>query len=192
MKKTAYLGDIADITTGYPFRSGIADDPSGTVRVIQMREAFPPATVDWNAAARVVMEKNMEQYLLRAGDILFVMRGGNYYSVYAETVPCPALASPHFFRVRLLGNQGISPAFLAWQLNQAPVQRFYNSMEAGSAQKSLRTADFAELPIVLLPPERQKQILKAVDCIYKEIAALQAGIANREVLLTVVGAKELA
>ena len=195
MKRTVPLGDIADITTGYPFRSGINDAPSGTVRVIQMRDTSPPTAsscaVTWEEAARVAMEKNMEQYLLRNNDILFVMRGGRYYAIHAETVPCPAVASPHFFRVRLK-SQAIAPAFLAWQINQAPAQRYYSSVEAGSAQKSLRTADFADLPIVLPPQERQQAILQAVTCIYKDIATLQACIAHRETLIAAVAAKELA
>lgn len=192
MKKSIFLGDIADITTGYPFRVGISDDPSGTVRVIQMRDTSPPASVAWEEAARVPMEKNMEQYLLRNDDILFVMRGGKYYAIHAGVVPCTALPSPHFFRVRVLPGQALEPAFLAWQLNQAQAQRFYSSVEAGSAQKSLRTADFAELPIVLPPLARQKAILNAVTCIYTNIAALQAGITNRELLLAAIAAKELA
>ena len=100
MKITTVLDTIADITTGYPFRSGISDDPSGTVRVIQMRDTKPPATVAWEDAARVVMEKNMMQYLLCDDDILFVMRGGRYYAIHVGTVPCQAVASPHFFRIR--------------------------------------------------------------------------------------------
>ena len=192
MKQTAPLGDIADITTGYPFRSGINDAPSGTVRVIQMRDTSPPATVAWNEAARVEMEKNMEQYLLRDDDILFVMRGGKYYAIHTGSVPCQAVASPHFFRVRMLKGQAVEPAFLAWQLNQAQAQRYYSTVEAGSAQKSLRTTDFAELPIVLPTRERQHTILQAVNCIYRDIASLRAGIANREALLTAVAAKELA
>ena len=191
MKTTVPLGDIADINIGYPFRSGVSDNPSGTVSVVQMRDVLPPATIDWHKTARVLMEKNMEQYLLQDDDILFVMRGGVYRAICTGIVPFHAMPSPHFFRVRLLENQAIEPTFLAWQLNQPPAQRHYSSIEAGSVQKSLRLADFAELPIMLPPLDRQHKILQAVNCIYKDIASLQAGIKNRETLLTGIACKEL-
>ena len=170
MKEKLPLGDIADIAAGYPFRSGLSDDPTGKIRVVQMRDVTPAGVVNWDATTRIIPESNMQQYLLRDSDIIFVMRGGKYYSACLGLLPMPALASPHFFRIRLLAEQAIDPVFLAWQLNQGPAQRYYSSVEAGTAQKSLRVADLTALPVHIPPPGRQKKILQAVACIQKDIA----------------------
>lgn len=189
MKKTLPLRELAEISTGYPFRTGLSDDPSGTVRVIQMRN-ITPARVEWEEAVRVSPEENMKSYYLRGGDILFVMRGGRYYATHMQDIPQQAVASMHFFRVRIKHQKDVVPEFLAWQLEQAPAQRYYSSIEAGSAQKSLRLADFAEMPIVLPPLDRQHMLARAVDSLKSGIGTMEAGIANSNSILAAMALKE--
>jgi len=192
MKKTLFLRDVAEISAGYPFRVGLSDDPGGKIRVVQMRDVSPAMGVNWASTVRVQHEANMESYFLRHDDILFVMRGGNYYGTLLANPPDLSLAALHFFRVRVTQPQMILPAFLAWQLGQHQAQRYYNNVEAGSAQKSMRRADFADMPITVLPLNRQKTLLDAVESIQKNIAVLQSGIANCHNLLSAIAGKELA
>lgn len=192
MKKILPLRDIAEINAGYPFRVGLSDDPSGKVRVIQMRDVSPIGGVKWESTVRVQHEANMESYFLRHDDILFVMRGGNYYGTLLANPPDFALAALHFFRIRLTQAQMILPAFLAWQLGQSQAQRYYSNVEAGSAQKSMRRADFADMPITVLPLDRQKAIVDTVNSIHKNVTVLQSGIANCHNLLSAIAGKELA
>ena len=138
MKKTLFLRDVAEISAGYPFRVGLSDDPGGKIRVVQMRDVSPAMGVNWASTVRVQHEANMESYFLRHDDILFVMRGGNYYGTLLANPPDLSLAALHFFRVRVTQPRMILPAFLAWQLGQHQAQRYYNNVEAGSAQKSMR------------------------------------------------------
>ena len=192
MKNILPLRDIAEISAGYPFRVGLSDDPGGKVRVIQMRDVSPIGGVKWESTVRVQHEANMESYFLRHDDILFVMRGGNYYGTLLANPPDFALVALHFFRIRLTQPQVILPAFLAWQLGQSQAQRYYSNVEAGSAQKSMRRADFADMPITVLPLHRQKAIVDAVNSIQKNITVLQSGIANCHNLLSAIAGKELA
>lgn len=192
MKKTLFLRDVAEISTGYPFRVGLSDDPGGKVRVIQMRDVSSAGGVNWESTVRVQHEANMESYFLQNDDILFVMRGGNYYGTLLANPPDFALAALHFFRIRVAQPRLILPAFLSWQLGQSQAQRYYSNVEAGSAQKSMRRADFADMPITVLPLDRQKAIVDAVSSIHKNIAVLQSGIANCHNLLSAIAGKELA
>lgn len=191
MKKTLPLRDVAEIRTGYPFRVGLSDDPGGRIRVIQMRNVSPTVGVNWESTVRVQHEANMESYFLQHDDIVFVMRGGNYYGTLLANPPDFALAALHFFRIRVTRPQMILPAFLAWQLGQSQAQRYCSNVEAGSAQKSMRLADFADMPITVLPLDRQKTLLDAVGSIHKNIAILQSGIANCHNLLSAIAGKEL-
>lgn len=189
MKKTLPLREIAEISAGYPFRTGLSDDPSGTVRVIQMRN-ITLAGVEWKGAIRLSPEENMKSYYLRSNDILFVMRGGKYYATHMQDIHQQAVASMHFFRVRIKPQKDVVPEFLAWQLEQAPAQRYYSSIEAGTAQKSLRLADFAEIPIVLLPLARQHMLVQAVRSLKASIEHMEAGIANSNSLLAAMAFQE--
>lgn len=189
MKKELPLRDIAEISTGYPFRTGLNDDPSGVVRVIQMRN-ITPAGVEWEQAVRVSLEENMKSYYLRDNDILFVMRGGRYYATHMQSVPQQAVASMHFFRVRIKPKKDVVPEFLFWQLEQTPAQRYYSGIEAGSAQKSLRLADFSEIPIVLPALERQHMLVQAVRSLKASIKNMEAGIANSNNLIAAMAFQE--
>lgn len=191
MTKTLPLRDIAEISAGYPFRTGISDDPDGTVRVIQMRDVSPTASVSWASTVRVRPEPNMQNYFLKQDDIVFVMRGGNYYGTLLAALPGPALAALHFFRIRIKRSDMILPAFLAWQLGQSQVQRHCSSMEAGTAQKSLRLADFSALPITALPLDRQNKLLHAVNAIHKNMEAMESGITNCRQILSAIAECEL-
>lgn len=189
IKKTLPLREIAEINAGYPFRTGLSDDPSGTVRVIQMRNVTPSG-VEWEQAVRVPPEGNMKGYYLRDDDILFVMRGGKYYATRIQNAPQQSVASMHFFRVRIKPQKDVVPEFLLWQLEQASAQRYYGGIEAGSAQKSLRLADFAEMPIVLPPLDRQHMLTQAVKNLKAGIATMGASIANSNNLLAAMALKE--
>ncbi|MDL2316085.1 restriction endonuclease subunit S [Desulfovibrio sp. OttesenSCG-928-A18] len=107
-----------------------------------------------------------------------------------QDVPQKAVASMHFFRVRAKQGFDVVPEFLAWQLEQAPAQRYYSSKEAGSAQKSLRLVDFAETPIVLPPLDRQHMLMQAVRSFQTSIETMKACIANSENLLAAIAVKE--
>ena len=48
------------------------------------------------------------------------------------------------------------------------------------------------MPITVLPLNRQKTLLDAVESIHKNIAVLQSGIANCHNLLSAIAGKELA
>ena len=189
MKRTLPLKELAEVSTGYPFRTGLNDDPSGVIRVIQMRN-ITFSGVEWEQAVRVSFEENMRSYFLCSGDILFVMRGGKYYATHIQDVPQQAVASMHFFRVRIKPKKDVIPEFLAWQLEQAPAQRYYSSVEAGSAQKSLRLADFSEIPIVLPSLDRQHMLTQVVINLKTGIKTMEANIANSNNLLAIMALKE--
>jgi len=109
MKKTLFLRDVAEISAGYPFRVGLSDDPGGKIRVVQMRDVSPAMGVNWASTVRVQHEANMESYFLRHDDILFVMRGGNYYGTLLANPPDLSLAALHFFRVHRTATAGRCP-----------------------------------------------------------------------------------
>jgi len=190
MKKILPLREIAEIAAGYPFRSRLVDMPDGTVRVIQMRDISTTGDIDWNSSVLILPEKNMEGYYLQPDDILFVMRGGKYYTARLQEIPNKSIFSMHFFRIRITQPQPVLPEFLAWQLEQMPAQRYYSSVEAGTDQKSLRIGDLEAMELTLPTLDRQHMLRRTVRSIKQNIATLKASIANSEKLLTAMALKE--
>ncbi len=60
------------------------------------------------------------------------------------------------------------PEFLAWQLNQRPLQTYFDRAAEGSVTKSVRRAVLGEARINIPPLEKQQQILALYKTLQKE------------------------
>lgn len=174
------LGRLAAIRTGYVFRSGVENDPAGDTRVVGMKDLNVDAGVDWSKAIRIRSEQDLTDYLLQSGDILFTVRGARFYGVCVDTVGGRAIASHHLFHIRVRDRDRVRPAFLSWIMNRAEAQRYYAEHAMGqSSLRGLRRADMMNLPLRLPPVGKQDEIMRAVDCLRREIELFEASIQNR-------------
>ena len=90
------------------------------------------------------------------------------------------MCGPHFFRLRVRPGVPLLPAFLAWQINRPPAQRFLCSHAEGSAQLSIRRGVLEALPVAVPPLETQLAIVGLADAANEERTRLEALIRNRQ------------
>lgn len=184
MKK---LGHLASIRAGYPFRGKITEATGSSVVVVQMRDVSRTCgvgcDVDWSRCLPVSPHKLRDHDGLRSGDILVAARGSHVYSVAVppslETSGLQAVASPHFFLVRL-HSDALLPEFVAWFLNQPPAQRHFERYEEGSVAKSIRRSVLEDVLIVIPPLEKQRALMALANTLREEQTLLEQLIRNND------------
>lgn len=180
------LASVARAGAGYPFRGVIPQRPGG-VFVVQMKNVTIGRGVDWPALLETRLPGKRTPDWLQAGDVLLVARGNRFYAVAVDDPPVPAVCAPHFYIIRTQEPR-LLPAFLAWQLNQAPVQRHFERHAEGSVTKSIRRSVLENAPIAI-PSVRQQELLLALqagldrqqricDELLRNGATLLAGVAE--------------
>ncbi len=171
---------LAEFRVGYPFRGAITPVASGSVAVVQMKDVSATDAPNWNAVVRTELPGRREPDWLRPGDILFVARGNRYHAVVLESVPSKSVCGPHLSHLRLKRDDAVLPAFLAWQINQPPIQRLLRRAAEGSNQLSIRRAEIEALPISVPSLVIQEQVLRMAQAAARERDLLNQLIINRE------------
>jgi len=84
------------------------------------------------------------------------------------------------------------PEFLAWQLNQRPLQTYFDRAAEGSVTKSVRRAVLGEARINIPPLEKQQQILALYKTLQKEKSLYADLIRNGEKLMNSIASQIMA
>ncbi|MBF0620730.1 MAG: hypothetical protein HQL54_02255 [Magnetococcales bacterium] len=77
-------------------------------------------------------------------------------------------------------DQQLLPEFLAWQINQEPVQRYLQRSATGTIQRGLRRGDLESLPVSVLSLETQRVVIALQDVVQREKQLFQDLIQNRK------------
>ena len=186
-----FLGRVAGISAGYPFRGKIDELPDGKVAVIQMRNADPAAGIDWPNLSRVELPRTSAKALLTKGDVILSTRGGRNIAYCIEERQEQVVCSPHFFVIRTK-RQAILPEFLAWQLNQKPAQDHFAAGATGSYILNLKREVVEQLPIVVPPLAEQQRIVELDAAVKAERATLTRLIEIRTAEMAAIAKRLLA
>lgn len=174
------LGVLAEFRVGYPFRGAIALVAGGSVPVVQMKDVSAMGAMDWGAVVRTELTGRREPDWLVSGDVLFVARGNHYYAAALEAVPNRSVCGPHLYHLRLKHGSAVLPEFLAWQINQPPIQRLLRQAAEGTNQLSIRRAELEALPISVPSLAVQEKIVRLAEAAARERVLLDQLILNRE------------
>lgn len=174
------VGALAEFRVGYPFRGAIDPVAAGTVAVVQMKDVSATGAMNWDAVVRTELTGRREPDWLVSGDVLFVARGNHYYAATLEAVPNRSVCGPHLYHLRLKHGSAVLPKFLAWQINQPPIQRLLRQAAEGSNQLSIRRAEIEALTISVPSLSVQEQIVRLAEAAASEHALLDQLILNRE------------
>jgi len=189
---TLRLGEAAEIRLGYPFRGSIAEMPSGSVRVVQIRDVSRAGLRHRDALVATEVEGRKEPDWLLDQDVLFVARGATTYASLVTAPPPRTVCSPHIYVIRVKEPARLLPAFLAWQLNQPPAQRYLRQSAEGSHQLSVRRSMLDKTPIRIPSIAWQHAAVELERVAYAERDAMQALIKNRETELAILAERLLA
>lgn len=184
MEDILHLTQIAEIRPGYPFRSKIKEVHGRAIFAVQMKDVVIDGGISWDGVVETGLSGKRTPDWLVPGDILFAFRGNHNYAVlvdeYADKLK--AVASPHFFVIRCKSDK-LLPAFLAWTLNQAPLQTYFRRESTGTLTQGLRKPSVAEAPIAVPSLEKQHQIVQLANVVRQERQLLEELIRNNETMM---------
>ena len=174
------LGQGTEVRAGYPFRGSVVASDDGPAWVVQMKDLDAAGRVRWPQVVRAHLPGRKAPDWLQACDLLVVARGNRFHSACLDPPPGPTVCGPHFFRLRVRPGVPLLPAFLAWQINRAPAQRFLCNHAEGSDQLSIRRGVLEALPVAVPPLETQRSIVGLAAAANEERTHLEALIRNRQ------------
>lgn len=180
------LKNLVDVRQGHPFRGAIAEVPQGSVSVIQMKDVSRAGIKFRDELIRTEIHSRKEPDWLQDGDVLFTARGASNYACVVTGVSARTVCSPHLYVLRLKQRQQLLPEFLAWQLNQGPVQRYLAQAAEGSSQLSIRKPVLEAVPIKIPPVAKQEAIAAMARLAITEQQVLQSMLRNRDVELATI------
>lgn len=168
MIKHYTLADIAQVLPPFPFRGSVEPHAAGDALAVQLKDVKPGEQPDWEKMTRTRLSGRKPYPFLQQDDILLAIRGSRYFAVHLERIPEPAVASPHFFVVRIK-HDGVLPAYVAWICSYGSAQQYWAAQETGSAQRNLKRADIESLPFALPLPALvlQRQFVEVMQRIHR-------------------------
>jgi len=174
----------ASVQPGYSVKTEVIHEPEGTHQVIIAKHLIEnePYTYHPDHKLRISPTRPTESYLLNPDDILFMSRGMKNIATQLLSFPQPAIAPSTFFVLRPKRN--IYPPFLAWIINQEPVQAELSELRTGAGTPMVPRKEFAEIVIPVPPINVQKKIVEMDNLMRKEQSLLQKLSEKRKKLVT--------
>ena len=176
-----YLGKLADVQMGYPFRSRLEHDPQGNVAVIQMKDIDDANLVHTDEAIKVTLPRGKEHHLLRAGDLLFRSRGrSNGAALVSGDVGTAVLSAP----LLLIRPHGVLPDYLCWFINTPATQAQLAALSEGTSVRMISAEALKALDIPLPSQATQQRIVQAAALAERERSLMVQIAAQRQRLTT--------
>jgi hypothetical protein len=166
--KMVPIKTCAEVLPGFSIKTAIVNDAGGTHQMILAKHLpeFGPYRYDPQHEHRLLPRTPVDKYLLSSGNVLFMSRGILNRAVLIESVPEPTLASASFYILK--PKDGVEPGYIAWCLNQEPVQAKIAEIRTGAGTPFVPRADLSMLTIVLPPLEVQRKIAAISDLLAHE------------------------
>ena len=160
------LGNLADITMGYSFRSRLETASDGDLAVIQMRDLTDDNRLEPAALTRIELAEAKPRQFVRLGDIVFRSRGQTHTAALIDQDPGPAIIAAPLLRIR--PREGVLPAYLVWFINLPATQAKLASRAEGTALCMIRKQSLADLEVILPPLKCQQAIVELADLAAEE------------------------
>lgn len=179
-----FLKQIAQIRAGHAFRGRIEDIPGAAVRVIQMKDVDTERGINWTGLVATGLAGRKQPDWLKTGDLLFAARGNRYFAILLEDVPFDTVLSPHFFHLTVKREAKVLPGFLAWQINQEPIQHYLQKSSHGSMIQAIGRQVLDNMPIAIPPLQQQEAVIALNNTWRQELRVMAALTENMQRTMT--------
>jgi len=155
------LKTVASIQIGYQAKASIKEKAQGTHRLIQRKDFDSFQRLRSETLTAFFPERRPERYCVHKGDILFQARGMVHFAYCIEDDLKDTLAAGSFYILRTK-NDDLLPQYLAWWLNQAPAQAYFQSQARGTGMSFISKGTLSHLHVQIPPLSVQQKVLKIV------------------------------
>jgi restriction endonuclease S subunit len=187
----ARIGDCAQVLPGYALKARAEHEPAGTHQVIMGKHVGDVLSYAYSPEheLRISPGGPMDRYLVKAGDVLFISRGSRNHAAVVESVPEPTVASATFFILHPCRN--VDPAYLAWCLNQPPIQAHIAQVRTGAGTPIVQRKVFSDIAIPIPSPVRQRTLAELGSLMEKELVLRKELVSQTEQLHRAAGKRLL-
>lgn len=154
------IENIATIQSGYHFKEKIENDKVGAIQFIQLKDIDEHNKIDYSSILRYNIPNIRSTQFLEQGDILIKCRGISFTSAVVNENVKNAVATSHFFVLRIRDRNLIIPEYLSWFLNDAPTQRIIKTGTGGTYMQVLNKNFLENLEIHIPSMEIQQKVVK--------------------------------
>lgn len=156
----------------------------GSARVIQMKDVDAEYGINWGGLVVTELPGKKQPDWLKDGDVLFVARGNRNFALLLEDVPFNTVLSPHFYHLTVKRDTGVLPGFLAWQINQAPIQQYLQKSSHGSMVQAIGRQELEHMPLSIPPLEKQHAIVALNQAWQQQLRVMAALTDNMQRTMT--------
>ena len=169
---TAHLGDVADLLTGFPFKSQHYVEDSSAPRLLR-GDNVVQGVLRWDGAKRWPTEgaDDLDQYHLREGDVILAMdrpwieAGLKYASVRPSDLP--ALLVQRVARLR--GTGRLDTGFLKYLIGSQAFTDYVLGVQTGTAVPHISGGQIKNFEFLLPPLPEQRAIAHILGTLDDEI-----------------------
>jgi len=135
---------------------------------------------DFDHVMRFTPQRSCAEALLAEGDVLLMARGAHNSACMLTATPPNAVAAAYFLIVRPTDPR-LLPRYLAWYLNQAPVQEYFRRQRGqGAHMPVLRRVAVEALPVSVPPLDVQTLIVELDELLQAEARLTEELLAQRQ------------
>jgi restriction endonuclease S subunit len=177
--KRFLLKDIAEIQSGYLFKSRIVHDKEGNVQVIQLKDMDDSGRLLPDHLAVVNMDSIKDKYYLKKGDILFKAKSNKNVAGVVNRDLGIAVPTVHYLVVRVRAA-AVIPEYLAWFMNQKPARKFLEARSAGTTIPIVTKKVLENMEVIMPPVETQQKVVAVSHLFLKEKEIMEQLIGKRK------------
>lgn len=187
------LSDIAKVQVGYQARGKIEESLDGDFTIVRSQDFNDDGKLILDQAMRFFPADNIDpqNYLITAGDILVQARGQNHRAYLIEEELENTVASNSFYIVHIMESANVLPSYLAWWINQAKVQKYFEQEQGLSTIPFISKSGLSKAPVVVPPLNLQKQIGELIVLWKKEQGLLHQFTEKKEIFIQAVAQKAI-
>ena len=155
------LRDIANVRSGYSFRSRVEHDPAGDTFVVSMKDIVRSGQINSESLLKISADEldNLDTHTIEPFEILFQSRGSNNYSSIAAGVK-NSVAGTGMMRIMPFAEK-ILPEYLLWFLNQDRTLARIRASATGTQIPFISTKELEIIQIEVPSMKNQEMISNA-------------------------------
>jgi hypothetical protein len=191
---TSYrLGEMIRVKAGYPWRGAIPVVNDGSVIAIQAKDISEMGEVILTDCVRSELTGKRDADWLRRGDVLLINKGSRSTAAFVECdLPDTTCSSSiYLLQPKPHWQQRLNMQFIAWQLNQPPLQTYLRRSAEGTLQVSLRRQVVEDAVLAIPDLHTQNLIAKLYVAAQQEHNTLTRLIENRKMQLSAIATQLL-
>lgn len=187
------LGEIMTLRAGYPWRGAVPPVGNGTVKAVQAKDISEIGELVLENCVRTELTGKRDADWLRMGDVLLINKGARNTAAYVDQdfadVTCTS--SIYLLKAHKSWREKLNMQFIAWQLNQAPLQAYFKRSAEGTLQVSLRRQVVEDAMLAIPDLHTQNLIANLYFASQQEHKTLTKMIENRRMQLSAIATQLL-